>query len=385
MSKGFALFLGLVMLLPLGLFGQGIGNNGSKSLLNVQSASTLNPRRLDFRTDMGFFTKVGDFLGQSKPADFRVVNFWNVQSNAMLTYGIAEHFDATFTTRIYQDVHKANEYNTPGDLFLDVKAGSFSVLNNRINLGGQASFRFPTGDDVNYPFENYTAGSLEFGLKALFSYYNDPFLTHRDISFHFNLGWYNYNDAGKVILTRTALDGTVTEFTAGNNASSLQYGLGFIYPTDLFDLNLEVWGNTFINQPDSLALSREDFVYVTPSIRFKPRWWVNFDLGMDIRASSDKDETASQVTFLNNLDLPNYPSWRLKLGASFVLNAGADRIRGGISEKADLKNKVDFYERLLKEKEKTRSIEEELRRLRREREQAEKELEELRQLLEEEG
>ena len=106
---------------------------------------------------------------------------------------------------------------------------------------------------------------------------------------------------------------------------------------------------------------------------------------MDIRASSDKDETSSQVSFLNNLDLPNYPSWRLKLGASFVLNAGADRIRGGISEKADLKNKVDFYERLLKEKEKTRSIEEELRRLRREREQAEKELEELRQLLEEEG
>jgi len=50
-----------------------------------------------------------------------------------------------------------------------------------------------------------------------------------------------------------------------------------------------------------------------------------------------------------------------------------------------VKEKVDFYERLLQEREKTRSIEEELRRLKREREQAEKELEELRQLLEEEG
>jgi uncharacterized protein YlxW (UPF0749 family) len=45
---------------------------------------------------------------------------------------------------------------------------------------------------------------------------------------------------------------------------------------------------------------------------------------------------------------------------------------------------VNFYDRLLKEREKARSIEEELRRLKREREQAERELEELRQLLEEE-
>ena len=46
--------------------------------------------------------------------------------------------------------------------------------------------------------------------------------------------------------------------------------------------------------------------------------------------------------------------------------------------------KVDFYESLLKDSQKSEKIEEELRRLRKEREQAEKELEELRQMLEEE-
>ncbi|RMF57909.1 MAG: hypothetical protein D6748_10115, partial [Calditrichaeota bacterium] len=169
-------------------------------------------------------------------------------------------------------------------------------------------------------------------------------------------------------------------------ASALRWGLGVSYPTELFDLNLELWGNHYINKPDSMAFSRENFVYITPSLKFKPQWWINFTLGLDVRVSSDKDESSKLVSFVgHNLDLPNYPSWKLTLGSHIVLNAGAEKIRGGVGEKSDIRKKVDFYDRLLKEKEKTRSIEEELRRLRREREQAEKELEELRQLLEEEG
>ena len=50
-----------------------------------------------------------------------------------------------------------------------------------------------------------------------------------------------------------------------------------------------------------------------------------------------------------------------------------------------VRRRTDFFENLLKEKEKSRKIEDELRRLRKKREQAEKELEELRQLLEEQG
>ena len=73
------------------------------------------------------------------------------------------------------------------------------------------------------------------------------------------------------------------------------------------------------------------------------------------------------------------------MGTRFVLNPGVDRFKGGIGDQSEVKNKVDFYEKLLREREKSRSIEEELRRLKREREQAEKELEELRQLLEEGG
>ena len=392
MSKGFHLAL-MLMLLPCLLFADGFG---SKSLLNVQSASTLKPRRLDFRTNMKFYTKVGDFLGQNKPADFSTVNYWDVQANALITYGFSEHFDASLNLRVYQDVHKRSqtrtdgdpsEFNAPDDLFLYLKAGSFGFSNDKLMIGGQGALRIPTGKDHNYPLENYTAGSLEFGLGFLFSYYNDPFLPDRDFSFHFNGGWWYHNDAGQVLATFPGQEpGETRDFTADGNASALRYGLGFTYPTDLFDLNFEVWGNNFISQPDSFAISRENYAYVTPSIRFKPRWWINFDLGLDLRVSSDTDETSSLITFEGqNLDIPNYASWKMTLGANFVLNAGSDKLRGGVGSKGAIKDKVDFYERLLQERDKTRSIEEELRRLKREREQAEKELEELRQLLDEEG
>ena len=383
MSKCYMLFLTLI-LLPYFAFGEGFGSNG---LTRVQSATTLKPQRLEFRTNMKFFTKVADFLGQTKPSNFTVVNYWDVQSNALLTYGLAEHFDATVTTRVYQDVHKSDkEFNSPDDIFVDLKAGSFGLSNNKFSLGGIATFRFPTGEVHNYPFETYTAGSVEFGFTFLFSYFKDPFLPYRDLSIHVNLGWYNHNDAGKTLLTRTISDTSVLEFKAQNNATAVRWGLGVAYPTELFDLNLELWGNHYINKPDSLAFSRENFVYMTPSIKFKPRWWINFMLGLDVRVSADKDESSPLVSFVGqNLNLPNYPSWKLSLGMNVVLNAGTEKIRGGVGEKSDIRKKVDFYERLLKEKEKTRSIEEELRRLKREREQAERELEELRQLLEEEG
>ena len=54
-------------------------------------------------------------------------------------------------------------------------------------------------------------------------------------------------------------------------------------------------------------------------------------------------------------------------------------------QNSTVRTKVDYFENLLRERERTRSIEDELRRLKREREQAEKELEELRQMLEEQG
>ena len=361
-------FLLIFLLIPVLAFSATFGSQG---LLHVQSASTLNKGTLDFRTNLRFFTKVGDFLGQPKPTDFNAVNYWDVQGHALLTYGVMEHFDITLMNRFYQDNHKSDEYNSPEDFFLDFKVGSFGLSNNRIHLGFLTSVRIGTGKEYNYPFEPYTAGSIEYGFTFLFSFFNDPYLHDRGLSVHTNLGWYNHNDAGKELFEG---------FKADGNATELQYGLGVSFPTELFDLNLELWGIGFVNEPDMMALSRENFMYLTPSVKFKPRSWFSFDLGIDIRVSEDENTSASIA--LKDLDLPNYPSWKLNLGLNFTLMPISRRSRPG--EGSDVRSKVDFYESLLRERQKSRDIEGELRRLKKEREQAEKELEELRQILEEE-
>ena len=370
-------FLLALLLIPVIAFP---GTFGSRSLLHVQTASTLDKGTLDFRSNLRFYTKVGDYLGQDKPADFSTVNYWDVQSNALLTYGLMNHFDVTLMNRVYQDTHKEGEYNSPEDLFLDFKAGSFGLSNNRLHCGIMTSIRIPTGKKYNYPFEEYTAGAVEYGAKGLFSFYNDPYLHDRSFSFHANLGWYTHNDAGKELFT----DRKDSIYTAGNNGTELQYGLGFSYPTELFDLNLELWGTGFIQNPDTMSYSRENYMYLTPSVRFKPKSWFSFDLGIDLRLSNDENTTSSLLPDpTQRLDLPNYPSWKIYMGFNFRLMPITKSKRPG--SKSDIRTKVDFFENLLQEREKSRNVEDELRNLRKEREQAEKELEELRQMLEEQG
>ena len=368
----------LLVLVPVFMFA---GTFGSKNLLHVQSASTLKQGTLDFRTNMRFFTKVGDYLGSNKPANFSAVNYWMVQGDALLTYGALEHFDMTFMNRVYVDNHKPSEYNSPEDIFIDLKFGSFPLSNNKFQYGLLVKTRIPTGKDYNYPFTTYTAGGFEYGFMGLFSFFNDAYLHDRSFSLHFNLGYYGHNDAGKELYKNKT---TGVTYKADGNASALQYGLGFSYPTELFELHLELWGHNFINSPDTMAYSRESYAYITPSIRFKPRPWFSFDLGLDLRVSKDENTSSSILPDASQtLDLPNYPGWRVYLGANFRLMPITRSSRPG--ESSSVRTKVDYFENLLRERERTRSIEDELRRLKREREQAEKELEELRQMLEEQG
>jgi hypothetical protein len=376
----------IIILIPLVTFAFNSTRFGSRGFFHVQSASTLYKGTLDAGTNLNFFTKVGDYLGEQKPENFSGVNWWDVQYNIYSTYGMLDNLDMTFMWRIYQDTNRGiygegesdYQYNIPEDIFLDFKAGSFGLNNNRFDLGFITSFRIPLANNYNYYFEPYTAGGLEFGLTGLASYFNDPYLHDRSYSVHLNLGWYYHNDAGKVLYK----DPTGLEYRADGNASAFQYGLAFSYPTELFDLNLEFWGNNFVNAPDTMAYSRENYMYITPSVKFKPKPWFNFHMGLDIRVSKDEDTSSKLLPSpKETLSLPNYPSWKLYMALNFRLMPWGSGFEGSKSGRS----KVDFYESLLKDSRRSEKIEEELRRLRKEREQAEKELEELRQMLEEQG
>jgi len=351
---------------------------GSNSLLYTQTARTFDQGRFEIRGNMNFFTKLSDFVGDPslKPADFQANNYWLVNSAFALTYGAVEHFDITLAPGIYQDTHSSIEYNLPDDMRLALKIGSFAFMDRQMYGGFGVDVLFPIGEDHNYPFTRYASGALEYGFKGMLSYYVDPYLPDRSFSAHLNVGFWNHNEAGEELRP--------TGNAATTNSTELQYALGLLYPTELFDFQLEVYGISYIEQPDPFVFSREDYTYVTPSIKYKPMAWLDLILGLDIRVSGTDDESVGLPDY-ENVDIPNYSTWKAHLGFNITVLPLTAEAGAGEVERNQFNKRVEFFEDIIEDRERTEEIQEELNKLKEERKAAEKELEELKQILEEEG
>lgn len=350
-------------------------NLGSRSMLHTHTGRVLDAGQFDIRTNMNFYTKLADFIGNSslKPADFTAANWWDVSGNLTFTYGLSDNFDITVSPRIYQDTQSTNEFNVPGDIFLSLKGGSFNFGNRHFYAAGMLNVRFGTGEIHNYPFREYASGGLEFGFGTALSYYTDPYLPDRSLSAHLNLGWYNHNEAGKDVDFR----GTTKK--AGVNSTELQYAFGIAYPIDLFQLQLEVSGISYIQQPESFIFSRDNYTYVSPSIKYNAYNWLGMDLGVDIRLSS-----ADKI--FTTIDLPRYSDWKINLGLNFNLLAiDLEEDTPQQIERRSFNKRVEYFQGIIKDRQKAEDVQEELDKLMKERKEAEDELEELKQILEEEG
>ena len=354
---------------------------GSKSLTRTHTGKTFEAGRLDVRSDVNFFTKLADFIG-SAPPDFTAANYWLVSSNLVFTYGIVDNIDLTLALRLYQDTHYTNEYNLPDDIFATLKVGSFPFGKRRFFGAGMLNFRIGTGEVHNYPFVEYSSGGLEFGLKGALSYYIDPYLPDRNFSAHLNLGWYDHNDASKFVYDPPKRPDRRQE--AGNNAQEFQYALGFIYPVGQVDFMLEASGIKYLVQPDTMVYGREDFTYLTPSIRYKPYRWLSLDLAVDLRISKDVEETSGVSLWTKDLSLPNYASWIAHLGFNFHILAPQGEGNGGF-ERDRFNRRIDYFNGVMEDRDRLEKVRDELQKLKKQREDAEKELEELKQILDEEG
>lgn len=350
--------------------------SGSKSLLHMQTGRTFDEGRFEIRSDLNFFTKLAEDVNNLNPANFKAANYWLVNSGIALTYGITDNFDLTVAPGIYQDTHSQNEYNLPDDITVALKAGSFDFADRKMYGAVGLNVRFPVGDDHNYPFTYYASGAVEYGLNGALSYYTDPYLPDRSLSLHLNVGWWNHNEAGQELRPN---------MTSNVNSQELLYGFGVLYPTEMFDFILELTGSSFITKPEKFVFSREDWMYVTPTVKYKPLGWVNFNFGVDILLSGDKDESAGLPKF-ENLDLPNYSAWKAHLGIELtVLPITASSQSAAQVQKNQFNQRVEFFQQIIEEREKSENIKEELDKLKEERAAAEQELEELKQILEEEG
>lgn len=373
------------LLLSFG-FAQNPDNPGSNALLHTSTSETYAPGKLELQTNLNFFTKLGEFLGDPvlKPSDFRAANYWLVASNVAFTYGIAEHWDATVGLRLYQDTHYSNEFNLPDDIFVTVKTGSHFFGRRKFAAAFMGSARIATGEIHNYPFAEYASGAFEFGFMTALSFYIDPYLRDRAFSMHYNIGWWNHNEAGT----------TLYEFKNGNkldatvNSSHLQMNLGAVIPAGQFDLRLELSGILYTKNPDKFVYSAEEWAFFSPSIRYKPYDWISMDLGIDFRISpKDRQNTEGIPDISNNLDLPpNYPPWKVQMGLNMAILPFGKSIRErSDAQHEEFKKRVEFYEVVKDQEKKAKNIEQELNNLRKERENADKEIEELRKMLEEEG
>jgi hypothetical protein len=349
--------------------------NGGKGLPHTKAAWVSQTGRLTLLTNTRFWGKVY----QSRDVLLNVPTaqtIWDVQSLISVNYGLGSHFDLNVTPILYQDDQTKNGVY-PYDTFVGLKVGSYGSKAGSLNYGMQLHARFPTGEVKNVIFEDYTAGTVEFGLTGLVSYASDPLYPEDAFNMHLNLGYNNSNDVGEIITANT-----FDPFSRVlSQTQQVNYAIGLWIPTESFDYGLEWHGNAWLQQPPQAAAGREDYLFMNAIIKYKPYRWFNFLLSGEYRLTGDREETVGlkQVP----AGLPNYNTWRINVGAQFTLlptSVYRTSERDVLMQKAE--SRRELFEQIIKERRETESAEEELERIRDERRKAERELERLRKILE---
>jgi hypothetical protein len=364
----------LLIIMPFSMLVAGSGFGGYR-LMHVKEARTFQQGRLEIFTDLNFYTAKRD----AQPG-VAATNLWLNQGNLAFTYGFWRYFEFSTNITIYQDTH-SDENNLPSDITAGLKFGNFEIGTGQFRTGLNVDLNFGVGKYFDVPFETYNPGGFQLGLQGLFSYYNDPYLPERSLSVHTNFGYWAFNEAGAEIRGSQTIPGAGEPYLATENSSAFTYGLGIKYPFDVFDLYLEMHGLVFATQPDSFALGRENYAYVTPGFKYTPIDWLRLSLGVDVLVVGDAEETfpADDKGLISN-----YASWKMHIGADIKILPITRGASAAEIERQQFNDRIDFFESVIEERQKTESIEDELDKLRRQREAAEQELEELRQLLEEE-
>ncbi len=354
--------------------------NGARGLPYVRAAWVMEPGYLVMYSHSRFFGKVGHVnLGRITSA----VTYWDVQGTLYFTYGFNRHIEASISPITYQDTNKGKPgYNIPDDIFVSVKFGSYGGKGSSLSYGIAGDGRIPTAKYHNLVFEPYSAGTWEWGVTGMLSYTLDPLYPEEAFNLHVNLSYHHHNDAGKKLSLRP---GDVDTIRVLSPTQTLSYALGLRYPTDKFDYWVQLFGTKFLHQPPATAYSREDFMYISPGVTYKPYPWLSFDMCVDVLLSGNTDET--DYTFVRKIpEMPNYASWRVNVGMHLTI---LPRSVYKVTERDLLMKKAEsrraLFEQMIREQRETESAEQELERIKEERRKAERELERLRRILEQEA
>ncbi len=375
-SSGFAILFVLALSLPAVSHAQAFRLIGGRGLPHLNSAFTLPRGQFTLQTSGSSSYQTVVVNKNGTPT---VNTFWNVQAAAGLSFASGKHLEWALTQVIYQDTHRGDGYNIPDDLYLNMKFGSFGSKVSPLKAGFAFSGRIPLGENHNVLFEPYSGGGFELGILGMVSYSPDLLLPENAFNLHLNLGYLHHNDLGKR-LTGAATDTIV----ALSSAQEFLWGGGFAIPTTQFDFTFEFYGRMFTAKPPVTAYAREDFIYFSPGVNYRPKHWLALNAGFDFRLTSDKDQTLYVDLPVINKDLANYPSWRVNFGAKLHLNQTPPPDNRPLFMTANgrlVPRQKSLENQLNIEQKKTETAEEELEKIRDERKRMEAMLTRLRDLL----
>ncbi|MBC7188347.1 MAG: hypothetical protein H5U38_15080, partial [Calditrichaeota bacterium] len=266
-------------------------------------------------------------------------------------------------------------------LFLSAALAGFGPASGHLRFGLQLMARVPLAKYHNVVLEPYSAGRIELCSRALFSIATEPGAPARGMVVDGSLGLLNHNDMGKR-LTDVRADSTIAR------ASSRQWvwTLGLSARRAPFTFGIAMSGNRFIQQPPPTAYSRENYLYLSPSVSYRLAWWLTMGTTLDIRLHEGADRTAYSALLPRvGHDFDNYPPWRLRVSAQMTLRSKQPRALRQ-EEAAQLARQASptddtLVRELARQKQTAEQAEQELERIRQERERVARILEKLREMV----
>lgn len=379
------------------IYAQGLTLPGGRGLIHLSSAWNLEKGSMTLHGYTSSYYKNSSIMGSDGIATG--ITYWDVQGVLTFHYASGKHTEWVISQTVYQDNHKGenqNNFNVPDDLILKFKVGSIGSSLSRFRFGFTMETRIPIASKHNLILEPYSSDRIEGGFATQVTYSPDLLIPESAFNLHINLGFWYHNDTGKYLVSGPPED----QIAVVNPTSKFLYGIGFAFPVEHFDLSLELTGQAFVNRPPVTAYGREDFIYLTPGIKYRPTRWISLLAGLDLRLFDFKDSTRYQAqgTALPRIndELANYPFWRLRFGIQFNLRKPAPQLQptiefskvaasgnnnGHLGKKEKLLKHLKEQEELAKARLQTESAEAELERIREERKRLEAIIARLRKIL----
>ncbi len=269
-----------------------------KGFLHTSTATALPPGALDISFFARGYVSVANDLGYTLS---------NGSSALGTAFGFMRHVELGFTQILYQDLNatldeadKSAVVNQgggtsviPGDTFIRFKFSDYELGDN-FRYGFAPALRYRVSKFHDIQFEPYESNAVEAELMALLSYFEKPLYPDDGYSVHLNIGAINHNDAD----------------SPPDASLSLNFLTSFVIPNPRFDYGVELYGSIFMVEPPIDVLSRENWMYITPMVRYKLFKGLQFTMGLDLLLLGGENTTVNE-SIPNIDDHPNYPAYRI--------------------------------------------------------------------------